>query len=166
MHVRPLIALALAATLAVGTGVSGANQPGQPAPAFDLPGTAGPVSLAALKGKVVYVDFWASWCGPCKQSFPWMNEMQAKYGAQGLQVVGITVDRKKEDADKFLAANPAKFAVAYDTAGTTPEKYAVKNMPTSFLVGPDGKVVYVHGGFTDAARGELEAAIKQALAKK
>jgi cytochrome c biogenesis protein CcmG, thiol:disulfide interchange protein DsbE len=162
---QTLTTLAFAATFAATLGAAHATDAGQSAPAFDLPGTTGAVKLADLKGKVVYVDFWASWCGPCKQSFPWMNEMQSKYGAQGLQVVGITVDKKREDAEKFLAANPAKFAVAFDTAGDTPGKYAVKNMPTSYLIGADGKVVFVHGGFDDAAKVGLEAKIKQALGK-
>ena len=162
---QTLGALALAAAFVVPLGSAHATDAGQPAPAFDLPGTAGAVKLADLKGKVVYVDFWASWCGPCKQSFPWMNEMQSKYGAQGLQIVGITVDKKREDAEKFLAANPAKFTVAFDTVGDTPGKYSVKNMPTSYLIGADGKVVFVHGGFDDAAKAELEGKIKQALGK-
>jgi len=72
-----------------------ALDPGQSAPDFDLPGATVAPRLAALKGKVVYVDFWASWCGPCRQSFPWMNDMQQKYGAQGLQIVAVNVDTKR-----------------------------------------------------------------------
>jgi peroxiredoxin len=141
-----------------------AQDVGQPAPAFDVPGTSANVRLADMKGKVVYVDFWASWCAPCKQSFPWMNEMQAKYGPRGLQIVGVTVDRKREDADKFLAATPAKFTVAYDTSGQVAGAYKPKGMPTSFLIGADGVVRAVHVGFKDSDRAELEKQIEAQLA--
>jgi peroxiredoxin len=142
-----------------------AQDVGQRAPAFDVPAQTGkPVRLADMKGKVVYVDFWASWCAPCKQSFPWMNDMQAKYGARGLQIVGVTVDKKKEDADKFLASTPAKFLVAYDTTGKVAEAYKPQGMPTSFLIGADGVVRAVHVGFRDGDRAALEREIEAALA--
>ena len=134
------------------------------APDFSLPGRDQTVSLGALRGKVVYVDFWASWCGPCKQSFPWMNEMQAKYGARGFSVVGINVDQKREDADKFLVSTPANFLVGYDSTGKVAEAYQPKGMPTSFLIGADGKVRAVHVGFKDSNREALEREIESALA--
>lgn len=156
-----MVTLALAVALPAGaTGV------GQMAPEFDLPGASGQVKLSALRGKVVYVDFWASWCGPCKQSFPWMNEMQAKYAAQGLVIVGINVDKKRADADGFLAGTPAKFTVAYDEKGGTPTAYQVKGMPSSYLVGRDGKVIGTHVGFRDDERAKLEAKLREALGLK
>ena len=115
---------------------------------------------------MVYVDFWASWCGPCRQSFPWMNEMQAKYGPQGFQIVGVNVDLKNEDAKAFLAKTPARFAVAFDPAGATPRTFGIKGMPSSVLIGPDGKVLLEHSGFKEADRAELEAKIKAALGAK
>ncbi|MGB3429615.1 MAG: TlpA disulfide reductase family protein [Burkholderiaceae bacterium] len=140
-----------------------AQEVGKSAPSFDVPGTAANVRLADMKGKVVYVDFWASWCAPCKQSFPWMNDMQAKYGARGLQIVGITVDRKREDAEKFLASTPAKFMVAFDTTGKVAEAYKPKGMPTSYLIGADGVLRAMHVGFKDSDRAELEREIEAAL---
>jgi thiol-disulfide isomerase/thioredoxin len=136
---------------------------GAAAPAFDLPGKDGAVQLAKYQGKVVYVDFWASWCGPCRQSFPWMNEMQAKYGAKGLQVVGVNLDAKSDDARRFLAETPARFTIAFDPAGATPRAYGIKGMPSSVLIGPDGKVLYEHAGFKEADRAALEQVIKKAL---
>jgi thiol-disulfide isomerase/thioredoxin len=136
---------------------------GAPAPQFDLPGLDGAVKLAKLQGKVVYVDFWASWCGPCRQSFPWMNEMQAKYGGKGLQIVGVNVDAKSDDARQFLAVTPARFAIAFDPQGATPRSYGIKGMPSSVLIGPDGKVLLEHSGFRDADRAELESKIQSAL---
>ncbi|WP_229261396.1 TlpA family protein disulfide reductase [Duganella margarita] len=136
---------------------------GAPAPQFDLPGLDGAVKLAKLQGKVVYVDFWASWCGPCRQSFPWMNEMQAKYGGKGLQIVGVNVDAKSDDARQFLTATPARFAIAFDPQGATPRSYGIKGMPSSVLIGPDGKVLLEHSGFREADRAELENKIQSAL---
>ncbi len=136
---------------------------GAVAPAFDLQGLSGPVSLAKYQGKLVYVDFWASWCGPCRQSFPWMNEMQAKYGPQGLQVVAINLDAKNTDAREFLSANPAQFTVAFDAAGAVPRSYGLKGMPSSYLIGKDGKLLVEHMGFNAADRAVLEEAIKSAL---
>lgn len=159
------ISLALAVTMAAGVpGPASAQAVGKAAPAFDLSSSGKTVRLADLKGRVVYVDFWASWCGPCKQSFPWMNEMQAKYGDKGLTIVGVNTDAKREDADKFLVNTPAKFTIAYDPAGKVAEKYQPKGMPTSFLIGADGIVRAVHVGFRDSDREELEREIAAALA--
>ncbi len=140
-----------------------AVEPGQQAPAIDLPGPAASVSLDQLKGKLVYVDFWASWCGPCRQSFPWMNDMQAKYGPQGLQVVGVNLDDKTEDATRFLAQVPARFVTAFDPKGDTARRYQLKGMPSSVLIAPDGKVIQVHVGFRADQREALEQAIVAAL---
>lgn len=132
-------------------------------PAFNLTGRVSAVKLSDYAGKTVYLDFWASWCGPCKQSFPWMNDMQARYAAQGLRVVAINVDQKAEDAQAFLRKTPAHFDLAFDPTGQTPKAYAIKAMPTSVLIGPDGKVLSVHSGFKDNDRSALEQNIRQAL---
>ncbi len=139
---------------------------GQPAPAFSLPAATGdPVSLDKLRGKVVYVDFWASWCAPCKRSFPFMNELQQKYGSRGLSVVAVNVDKKRSDAERFLQATPASFTIVYDAAGTTPAAFGVPGMPTSYLVDPAGRVVYVEQGFHDDRRPEIEERIRALLGK-
>ena len=141
-----------------------AVEAGQPAPPLSVAAQkGGQLNLADFKGKVVYLDFWASWCGPCKQSFPFMNEMQSKYGAKGFQVVGVNLDPKREDADGFLAKVPATFAIGYDPKGDSPKRYAITGMPTSLLIGADGKVREVHSGFHDDQRKSIEAAIVAAL---
>ncbi|NTW69874.1 MAG: TlpA family protein disulfide reductase [Chlorobiaceae bacterium] len=145
------------------SGTSYALEAGSKAPDFTLPGTQAPVILSNTAGSVVYLDFWASWCGPCRQSFPWMNSMQEKYRAQGLKVIGVNLDAKNEDAKKFLAQNQAKFTVAFDTKGLTPKTFGVKGMPTSFLIGRDGKIIAQHLGFKEADREGLEKQIKAAL---
>jgi len=145
-----------------------ALEPGQRAPAFSLPGLDGPVQLEALRGKVVLVDFWASWCGPCKQSFPWMSALQARLGASGLRIVAVNVDRDRAAAEAFLRAMQpqmvAPLTIAFDSAGDTPARYGAKAMPTSVLVGAEGQVLLRHAGFRDADRPVLEAAITAALA--
>lgn len=155
----------LALTLLLGV-PAGAVEVGQSAPDFDLAGSLAAVKLSDYKGKTVYLDFWASWCGPCKQSFPWMNEMQSRYGAKGFRVVGVNVDQKTDDAKAFLKTTPASFDVAFDQSGKTPKSYAIKGMPTSVLIGPDGKVISVHSGFKNEQRAELETQIQQALSPK
>ena len=140
--------------------------PGDPAPAFTLAdGTGKTVSLASLRGRVVYVDFWASWCTPCRRSFPWMNAMQARHGGEGLTVVGVNVDKRPADAARFLGDVPATFTVVYDPGGATPSAYGVKGMPSSFLVDRHGIVAWIEEGFRDERRDDLEARIRALLAQ-
>ena len=140
---------------------------GAPAPALTLPTASGEaVALEALRGKVVYVDFWASWCGPCRKSFPWMAEMQKKYGPSGFTVVAVNVDKKRPDADRFLQATPAQFTVVYDPAGTTPTAWNVKTMPTSYVIDAKGNVAMVESGFKDENVPELENRIKSLVGAK
>ncbi|WP_109017054.1 TlpA family protein disulfide reductase [Novimethylophilus kurashikiensis] len=137
---------------------------GREAPAFSLTSpNGGQVNLSQYKGKVVYLDFWASWCGPCRKSFPWMNAIQNKYASQGLQVIGVNLDENNGDAAKFLKEMPAQFAIAFDGKAATPALYGVKGMPSSFLIGRDGKVILEHSGFNDADRAELEKNIRAAV---
>lgn len=156
-------------TLSVVATLAGAVTVGDAAPDFDLPlastlsGRDSRLLLSDLRGKVVYLDFWASWCAPCKQSFPWMNTLQERYGARGLEVVAVNVDALPEDARRFLVAVPARFRVPLDSRGGTPRSYAIKGMPTSFLIGADGKVLSVHSGFRAEESADLESRIAQAL---
>jgi thiol-disulfide isomerase/thioredoxin len=157
--------LALSVLAATGGARASAQAVGGQALGFELAGLKGPVRLADLRGRIVFLDFWASWCTPCRLSFPWMNQMQATYGPQGLQVVAINVDAKRADADRFLAATPVQFAIAFDPAGDTPRAYGIKAMPSSFLIGTDGRVLHTHAGFRDADKADLEQRIRAALAR-
>jgi cytochrome c biogenesis protein CcmG, thiol:disulfide interchange protein DsbE len=138
---------------------------GAPAPTAQLATATGTVDLAPTPQRWLYVDFWASWCAPCKQSFPWMNELQTKFRDRGLQVVAINVDTRRADADRFLKQLPAQFTVAFDPAGETPKRFAVKAMPSAYLIDPQGRVRMVHRGFKDADRDALMRDI-DALLKK
>jgi thiol-disulfide isomerase/thioredoxin len=153
-----LVGALLAAPLA------GAVEAGAPAPAFTLPSSDGTASLEAYRGKYVYLDFWASWCAPCRRSFPWMNTLQQRHGER-LKVIAVNVDAKRADADRFLAANPAAFTVAFDPKGELARRYAVKGMPGSVLIDPSGKVLATHAGFTDKTTAQTEAALNQALSQ-
>ncbi len=145
---------------------AGAVEVGAVAPDFSLSGANGAVKLSDFKGKAVYLDFWASWCGPCKQSFPWMSDMQARYGNQGLQVIAVNLDKKQSDANAFLKQFSVLFDVVFDAQGQSPQAYDIKTMPTSVLIGKDGRVLMVHGGFKDDQRQSLEEYIKAALGVK
>ena len=121
------------------------------------------VALKDLRGKTVVLNFWASWCGPCKQSFPFMNDLQAKYRAQGFEILAVNLDAKRDDADKFLAEVPAQFTLAFDAKGDSAKRFEIKGMPSSYLIGRDGKVVAAHKGFKEQDRKDLEMRITQAL---
>lgn len=142
-----------------------AVQVGETLPGRWLDSAQGPQPLVAGRARLTYVDFWASWCGPCKQSFPWMNEMHGRFAASGLRILAVNVDAKRADAEKFLAGNPAQFAVVFDRDGAFAKSVDVSTMPTSMLLDAQGKVLYVHRGFTAKDREPLEAAIAKALAE-
>jgi thiol-disulfide isomerase/thioredoxin len=133
------------------------------APPFSLPGRRGTVTLASLAGSLVYVDFWASWCGPCRQSFPWMATLHERYAAKGLTVVAINLDKDRDAADAFLQEHPAPFLIAFDPSGRTAESFHVATMPSSYLVGPDGAILRTMAGFDAAEAGAVEQAIKEVL---
>lgn len=135
-----------------------AVEAGKPLPDLGL------AEVQKTKGQYIYIDYWASWCGPCRQSFPWMNALQAKLGSKGLKVVAVNVDAKRADADKFLTHTPAQFTIAYDPQGESAKKLAIKTMPTSMLVSPEGRVLIVHSGFRTEETGQLEAKIAAAMA--
>lgn len=122
-----------------------------------------PVDLEAYRGKVVLLDFWASWCVPCRSSFPWMNDMQEKYGDDGLVVIAVNLDNELRDAAGFLERNPAGFKIAYDTERAMARSFGVDSMPNSFLIDRDGRVRARHRGFRVADSADYEAAIIELL---
>jgi thiol-disulfide isomerase/thioredoxin len=105
----------------------------------------------ALRGKVVLVDFWASWCGPCKGSFPALEELHKRYAGQGLVVLGINLDETKEAMQEFLAKHPASFAIVRDHQQKMVKTVSISTMPTSFILDSEGKVRFIHNGFHGAS---------------
>jgi thiol-disulfide isomerase/thioredoxin len=131
-------------------------------PDFVLPTRTGFVSPDSMRGRVVLVDFWASWCGPCRRSFPWMSELYDRYSAKGFRIVAIDLDKSRDQADTFLESFPAPFTVAFDPTGKTAEAFHVSAMPSSFVIGPDGTILYSHAGFDPRKTGPIEDLIKEA----
>jgi cytochrome c biogenesis protein CcmG, thiol:disulfide interchange protein DsbE len=113
------------------------------------PATAQSVSLnlSSYKGKVVYLDFWASWCGPCKQSFPYMKGLVQKYGPNGFVVVTVNLDRSRPQAEAFMHKIGVTLPVTYDSGGVIAKQYKVSDMPTSILIDRQGRVRFTHKGF-------------------
>jgi thiol-disulfide isomerase/thioredoxin len=122
-----------------------------------------PPELGELEGDLIWVDFWASWCAPCRRSFPWLNEMQSRYGPAGLQVIGVNVDKERELATEFLDETPATFTISYDPEGRLAESYDVQAMPSSFLIDRSGTILARHYGFKLANSDEYERSIEAAL---
>jgi thiol-disulfide isomerase/thioredoxin len=119
-----------------------------------------------LKDKVVLVDFWASWCGPCKASFPALKEIHAKYAAQGFAIVAVSIDESKDDMNGFLKKNAVPFIILRDAKGTLAEKLDIQTVPSSFLIDRSGKVTMVHSGYGgEETKKEYIAAIEAALKK-
>lgn len=124
------------------------------------------ITLKHYRGKVVYVDFWASWCPPCLNSFPWMNEMQSRYGKQGFKIVAINMDQDREEAKAFLKTQPANFHILYDPEGKIAEKYGVQAMPTAYFIDKKGRVSKEKKGFKLKDQEAMEAYVQTLLSQK
>lgn len=133
------------------------------APDFKLDGQQKQVKLSDYHGQIVYLDFWASWCQPCRKSFVWMNKMQSLYGEEGFKVIAINLDESRQKADKFLQQIPASFDVAFDPRGKTAESYKVKAMPSSYLIDKKGNVIHANRGFRGNDEEKLEAKIRELI---
>lgn len=134
---------------------------GQAAPAVSLPklSGAGEISLESLRGKVVYVDFWASWCGPCRVSFPQLEQLRNELGPKGFEVLAINVDEVESDAIQFLTEMPVSYPVARDAEGITPQTFGILGMPTGYLIDRQGMVREIHQGFRKTDGDTLRTAI-------
>lgn len=120
--------------------------------------------LKSHAGKVVVVDFWASWCVPCRRSFPWLNDMHQKYAGEGLVIIGVNLDADRSEAMKFLEEFPAEFSIFYDESKDLAREFGVVAMPSSFVIGRDGQIRKKHFGFKVKKQDEYESAIVDALA--
>lgn len=117
------------------------------APDFAISHTQLPNNLSELSGKVVYLDFWASWCKPCRKSFPWMNDMQQKYANSGLQIIAINLDTERDLAQTFLSKVPTNIPVIYDPQGKIASDYKLLGMPSSYFIDKKGRLRISHKGF-------------------
>jgi len=121
------------------------------------------LNLAEHRGKVVVLDFWASWCAPCRRSFPWLDAMQQKYRDDGLVVIGVNEDADAAAAQRFLEDYPVRFRILEDPAGRLATQYELLAMPSSYVIGRDGEIVARHLGFKTASTDEYERILRGAL---
>jgi thiol-disulfide isomerase/thioredoxin len=156
-------ALALAA-LGMKSNPALAVEPGQPCPKVTLSADGQSFDAAKYSGKVVYVDFWASWCPSCRVSLPWLSELQKKYGAEKLQVIAVNVDSDSADAKRFLAGiSGIDVPVVFDPEGKLPAAFDLLAMPSSYLLDQHGKVVSVYQGLRDSEKTQVESKIQDLL---
>ena len=138
-----------------------------PQPAWELPLIAngeGIVTNSTYLGRVTYVDFWASWCGPCRLSLPALNRLSKEFDAADFGVVAISVDYVDEDALDFLKRYPVDYPVAIDKTGNSGRDFAVKGMPSGYLIGRDGLIRKVHVGFRKGDEAVLREQIQELIA--
>ena len=121
------------------------------------------LDLTAYRGKVVYVDFWASWCGPCRQSFPWLDEVSREYAAKNLVVIGVNVDHDRDRAERFLTDTPAEFPIIYDPRGEIAAAFKVNGMPSAVLIDRSGRVRFQHTGFSPKSKEQYEDDLRKLL---
>ncbi len=124
------------------------------------------VKLADYRGRVVYLDFWASWCTPCRESFPFMNELDRDFRDQGLSIVAVSVDKTVDEARGFLVRYPAQFALALDSTGACPSAYALAGMPSSYVIDRSGSIRAAHAGFRSSDKAEIRRQIGDALRER
>jgi thiol-disulfide isomerase/thioredoxin len=145
-------------------------QVGQSAPQISLPllagGSPGVLTLESLQGKVVYLDFWASWCGPCRVSFPQLEALRQELGPQGFEVLAVNVDEFEPDALRFLEEVTVTYPVVWDGAGETPAIYGILGMPTGYLIDRAGTVRLVHQGYRKSDGVALRESIIELLGEQ
>lgn len=138
----------------------------KPAPAVVLKLEKGGVFRPAdARGKVLLLDFWATWCQPCKASFPRVEAIYRKHGASGLEVVAVNEDEEVNAVPAFLAETPVTFTIAYDDEGKAAGSFGVQSMPSSYLVDRKGIVRYAHSGYHPDDAAQVEAEIEELLAE-
>jgi thiol-disulfide isomerase/thioredoxin len=159
-------ALAVALALFCAPAVEAAGRVGDAAPGCALQlGGARAADLRQYRGKVVYVDFWASWCASCLLSFPFLSGLDSTYAARGLQVVAINMDQKPADASRFLARHPTRFAVALGDNQKCARAFGVEAMPSSFVIDRRGVIRVLNQGFRPGEGKPLSTSVERLLSE-
>jgi peroxiredoxin len=156
-------ALLLGLTLAF---AAAAAEPGTQAPGFTAKTFEGKeISLADYRGKIVFVDFWASWCSPCRESLPLYDKLAADFGADDFAIIAINLDETEGDARKFMAQHPVKYTIVQNPQGDIPKAFGVSGMPSSYLIDRDGTIRQRHIGFSKKDVDLLRAEVTKLLGK-
>jgi peroxiredoxin len=135
-----------------------------PAPEFTLPALSGqPGGLSQYKGQVVMVNFWATWCGPCQQEMPLLDQMYKKYKPAGFTLIGVNVDKEAPAVKELLARKPVSFPVLLDPANAVSKAYHVDEMPSSVIIDRKGEIRYVHRGYKPGDENEYQDRIRQLI---
>jgi thiol-disulfide isomerase/thioredoxin len=154
---------ALAAALAISLPAL-AGSAGGPAPAFTLAGSSGQaVSLAQYKGQVVMINFWASWCGPCRQEMPLLESIYKKYNKMGFTLLGVNVEPDSQAANEWLKATPVSFPILYDKDSKVSKLYDVAGMPCTVIIDRGGKLRVLHRGYKPGDENEYLDSIRSLI---
>ena len=159
---RCLVALLCVALLVLATTAWGLES-GDRAPTFSAPSLdgAGNLSLSAYRGKVIYLDFWASWCAPCLVSLPLLEELRTEFPGEDFQILAVNVDEDPDKARKFLSRISVQYPSATDPDGRIPEIFGIETMPTSFIIDRQGVIRHVQNGFRKSELDELRSRIQK-----
>jgi thiol-disulfide isomerase/thioredoxin len=165
IRLRLVSIIAATALVTLGSGWLAAAPP-KALPSIALTGADGTtVQLATYKGKVLVVDFWASWCIPCKTSFPALDAIYQEYQPRGLDVLAVNLDERRRDADTFLGNHSHHMTVLFDPKGVSPEAFGVQGMPSSFLIDKAGNIRFTHMGYSgndvESYRNEITQLLKE-----
>jgi peroxiredoxin len=161
---KPLTVLILAGLMLVACGQAVAAKQPPMAPDFTLKSREGVnIKLSELRGQVVMVNFWASWCGPCRQEMPLLQQLYDRYQSLGFSLLGVNVDEDKTAADKMLSDIPVSFPILYDSRSQVSKEYQVKAMPSTFIVDRDGRIRYLHKGYKPGYENDYQEQIRELL---
>jgi peroxiredoxin len=164
LSTKPLRRFALAALLTAAAALAAAADSSGPAPDFTLNQLSGtPASLSQYKGQVVLVNFWATWCGPCQQELPLLDQVYKKYQPAGFTLLGVNVDKDAPAVRALLERKPLSFPVLLDPANAVSKAYHVDDMPSSVLIDRKGVIRYVHRGYKPGDENEYQDKIRQLL---
>ncbi|HHH36527.1 MAG TPA: TlpA family protein disulfide reductase [Gammaproteobacteria bacterium] len=144
--------------------LAGAEEISGPAPDFTLKSRSGEnLKLSEFRGEVVMINFWASWCGPCRQEMPLLDQLYARYSPMGFTILGVNVEEDSAQAEKLLEEIPVSFPILFDSQNRVTEQYDVVAMPSTVMVDRDGNMRYLHLGYMPGYEVDYEAQIKELI---
>ncbi len=158
---KRIVAFALASSLALS---AAAEELSGPAPDFDLAVMdGGRIKLSELKGQVVMVNFWATWCGPCREEMPHLEALYQRYSDLGFTLLGVNVEEDSSGADEFLAETPVSFPILFDPGNDVSELYDVVAMPSTVMIDREGNMRYIHHGYKPGYENDYQSQIRALL---